>query len=84
VATRIEEITEVLEDGKSGLLVPAHDPHALAEAITEILNNKTKANLLGQNARKIAEEKFSVKKMVEQLEGVYEKLLDEKRLYGDS
>jgi len=84
VATRIEGITEVLEDGKTGLLVPAQDPHALAEAITEILNNKTKANLLGQNARKIAEEKFSVKKMVEQLEWVYEKLLNEKRSYGDS
>lgn len=80
VATRIDGITEVLENGETGLLVPAKNPHELAEAIIEILKNKTKADLLGQNARKIVEEKFSVKKMVEQTELVYEKLLTEKRL----
>jgi glycosyltransferase involved in cell wall biosynthesis len=80
VATRIDGITEVLENSKTGLLVPAKKPHDLAEAIIEILKNKTKANLLGKNARKIVEEKFSVKRMVEQTELVYEKLLTEKRL----
>jgi len=80
VATRIDGITEVLENGETGLLVPAKNPHDLAEAIIEILKNKTKADLLGQNARKIVEEKFSVKRMVEQTELVYEKLLTEKRL----
>jgi len=80
VATRIDGMTEVLENSETGLLVPAKNPHKLAEAIIEILKNKTKADLLGQNARKIVEEKFSVKKMVEQTELVYEKLLTEKRL----
>ena len=80
VATRIDGMTEVLENGETGLLVPAKNPHELAEVIIEILKNKTKADLLGQNARKIIEEKFSVKRMVEQTELVYEKLLTEKRL----
>jgi len=78
VATKIEGISEVLVSDKTGLLVPAKNPIALAGAITEILNDKTKAILLGQNARKMAEEYFSVKKMVEQTELVYEKLLNEK------
>jgi len=80
VATRIDGITEVLENRETGLLVPAKNPHELAEAIIEILKNKMKADLLGQNARKIVEEKFSVKKMVGQTELVYERLLTEKRL----
>lgn len=82
VATRIDGVTEVLENGKMGLLVPAKNPHALAEAILKVLNNKTKADLLGQNARKMVEEKFSVEKMVEQIEWVYEKLLNEKDYTG--
>ncbi|NOR54184.1 MAG: glycosyltransferase, partial [Candidatus Aminicenantes bacterium] len=80
VATRIDGMTEVLENSETGLLVPTKNSHELAEAIIEILKNKTKADLLGQNARKIVEEKFSVKRMVEQTELVYEKLLTEKRL----
>jgi len=80
VATEIDGITEVLENGETGILVPAKKPHELAEAIIEILKNKTKADLLGRNARKIVEEKFSVKRMVEQTELVYEKLLTEKIL----
>jgi len=79
VATRIDGITEVLENGKTGLLVPAKNPQGLAAAITGILNDKAKANLFGQNARKAVKEKFSVKKMVEQTEGTYEKLLYENR-----
>lgn len=37
---------------------------------------------MGQNARKIAEEKFGVEKMVEQIEWVYEGLLNEKVIFG--
>lgn len=80
VATRIDGITEVLEDGKTGLLVPAKNSHALADVLIEILKDKKKASLLGRNARKMAEEKFSVERMVRQTESVYEKLLIEKRL----
>jgi len=83
VATRIDGITEVLENSKTGLLVPAKNSHALAEAIVGILNDKAKANFFGQNAREAAKEKFSVKKMVVQIELAYEKLLHEKGFYDN-
>ncbi|UCC38729.1 MAG: glycosyltransferase family 4 protein [Candidatus Aminicenantes bacterium] len=82
VATKIDGITEVLENGKTGLLVSPESTGELAEAIIEILTNKTKADLLGQNARRLAVEKFSVKKMVEQTEEVYKNLLREKKIFG--
>lgn len=81
VATRIDGITEVLEHVKTGLLVPAENSHALAEAIAGILNDKAKANFFGRNAREAAKEKFSVKKMVQQTERLYEELLNGKKLY---
>lgn len=80
VATLIDGITEVLEDGKTGLLAPAKNSHALADVMTDILKDEKKACLLGKNARKMAEEKFSVERMVRKTESVYEKLLIEKRL----
>ncbi len=83
VATRIDGITEVLENSKTGLLVPAKNSHTLAEAIVRILDDKEKANFFGQNAREAAKEKFSVKKMVEQIELAYEKLLHEKGIYDN-
>ena len=83
VATRIDGITEVLENSKTGLLVPAKNSHALAEAIVGILNDKAKANFFGQNAREATKEKFSVKKMVVQIELAYEKLLHEKGFYDN-
>lgn len=83
VATRIDGVIEVLENSKTGLLVPAKNSHALAEAIVGILNDKAKANFFGQNAREAAKEKFSVKKMVEQIELAYEKLLHEKGFYDN-
>ncbi len=83
VATRIDGITEVLENDKTGLLVTAKNSHALAEAIVGILNDKAKANFFGQNAREVAKERFSVKKMVEEIELAYEKLLLEKGFYDN-
>ncbi len=83
VATRIDGVTEVLENSKTGLLVPAKNSHALAEAIVGILNDQAKANFFGQNAKEAAKEKFSVKKMVEQIELAYEKLLREKGFYDN-
>ena len=83
VATRIDGVIEVLENSKTGLLVPAKNSHALAEAIVGILKDKAKASFFGQKAREAAKEKFSVKKMVEQIELAYEKLLHEKGFYDN-
>lgn len=80
VATDIDGISEVLVDRKTGLLVPPKNPQALAEAILKVLNNKIMSNLLGQNARRIAEEEFSVEKIVKQTECIYQELLREKGL----
>ena len=50
---------EMLEHGKSGLLVPPRDPSAMAEAICKLLSDPNYAQLMGQAARQRAIDHFS-------------------------
>lgn len=50
VATRVGGVAEIVEDRRSGRLVPAEDPPALAEAIVEVLGANEQATQLGQAA----------------------------------
>ena len=75
VATDIDGITEVLDNGKTGLLVPPKDTKALTDAITYLLVHSDKAYQIGLTARKVVEERFRVDVMVQKVEEVYEELL---------
>ena len=74
VATNIEGIMEILENGVSGLLVPPRDTEALAEAVIDLLKHQDKANQMGMAARRVVEERFGVDTMVQQVRKVYEEL----------
>ncbi len=72
VATRIGGIPEVVEDGKTGLLVERKDSQALAEAIGRLLDDPAFARGLGQNGRQQIEAKYSLDAMGERLLALYE------------
>ena len=74
VATNIEGIMEILENGVSGLLVPPRDTEALAEAVIDLLKHQDKANQMGIAARRVVEERFGVETMVQKVKKVYEEL----------
>ena len=78
VATNIEGISEVVEHGKTGILVPPEDSQALAKGIISLLRDKDRAQQIGQAARKRVEERFSVQTMVRETEAVYESVVKEK------
>jgi glycogen(starch) synthase len=50
VASRVDGIPEVVEDGVSGLLVPPGEPQALADAIDAVLSDPALAHRLAANA----------------------------------
>jgi glycosyltransferase involved in cell wall biosynthesis len=75
VATDIDGIKDVLDNGKTGLLVPPKDPEALSEAIVNLLIQRDKAYQMGKKARTVVNEQFSVDTMVEKVEEVYQELL---------
>jgi glycosyltransferase involved in cell wall biosynthesis len=79
VATSVGGTPEVIEEGRTGLLVPPADPAALARAMTHLLNEPGLAAHMGRSGRRVIEEKFSMQQMVRNTEQLYSDLLAKRR-----
>lgn len=82
VACRAGGIPEVIEDGATGLLAPPNDIDAVASAVSRLLEDKGLAEKLGQNARKVIEEKHSLKTMAETTLDFYDRIYKAKANRG--
>ena len=71
VTSDCDGIPEDIEDGVSGLIVPKEDERSLAEAIKNLLDNRSMASSLGENAAKTYNDKFSMGGMAIGLEGLF-------------
>ncbi|MFH1406873.1 MAG: glycosyltransferase family 4 protein [Candidatus Omnitrophota bacterium] len=74
VASKVGGVLEVIDDGKTGMLVPAKDPGALAEAIEFLLDNKARADAMADEAKKAVFEKFNLYQMAEKILKVYKEI----------
>lgn len=68
-------LPEVVEDGVSGLLVPAGNAASLGAALSRLIGDAGLRRQLAMGARERIESKFSVKNTVEQTRRLYERLL---------
>ena len=68
---------ELLEDGRSGRLVPPDDPSRLADAILEIAGDLGKATRYGESARERFERDFTEQAMKDSLWRLYDELIRE-------
>lgn len=75
VATATEGAREIVEHGRSGLIVPVGDHEALAEAILSLLTDDEARARLGARARASARERFGLMRMVAATERVYAEAL---------
>ena len=75
VATNVGGNAEAVEDGVSGLIVPAEDPNALAAAITQLLANPAKAKAMGVAGKRRVAERFTTEAMMMQTTATYRRLL---------
>jgi glycosyltransferase involved in cell wall biosynthesis len=71
VATRVGGIPEVIEDGRSGVLVPPHDDRALAAGILRLIARPDLAARMGEAARQTVEARFSFERMVGEFQQLY-------------
>lgn len=74
VATRVNGVSEVVEDGVTALLVPPRAPDMLARATIALLANKEMGSRLGAAARQQAEQRFGMERMIQGVEALYEEL----------
>lgn len=72
VATAVGGTSEVLDDGRTGILVPPGDVTALAGHVLALIRNPARAVFLGAAARRAVGEKFGAPSMVGRLEDLYE------------
>ena len=79
VASRVSAIPEIVVEGETGLLVPPKDPENLSRALLALLRDLARAREMGQRGRQRLEQQFTVARMVEQTQAVYEGLVDRER-----
>jgi len=70
ISTKVIGPSQIIENGKNGLLVEPNNPEKLAKAISSLISNRTLAKKMGLYGREIVEKKYSLKKIV----GLHEKL----------
>lgn len=63
VATRTPSLADYLEDGVNALTVPTGDAQALAEAISQVFEDRTRRELLGSGGRAAVEQTFNARAM---------------------
>jgi L-malate glycosyltransferase len=75
VVTSVGGIPEVVENDKTGLLVPPGDPKALSTALLRLLREPETARRLGEDAKKRYEELFRPEIVTRKLENLFEDLI---------
>jgi glycosyltransferase involved in cell wall biosynthesis len=80
VSTRVGGVPNVVQDGESGLLVPARDPATFAEAVLSLLRDPDRAALLGQAGRRAVFPRHASGRLVADVERLYLELAREKGL----
>jgi len=78
IGTRVGGVPEALRDGESGLLVPAHDPAALAEAINELLGDPVRRQRMGEVGRQFALTSYGLERMGDEMVALYSRLLEQR------
>lgn len=74
VTTPVGVATDVVDDGRNGLVVPAGDVGALAAAVSRLLGDRALGDRLGAAARDDARRSFGIDRMVERTIDLYREL----------
>ena len=83
VATAAPGTTEIVQDNKTGLLVPIHNPPALTQALRRVLDDPNLAQRLGNGGRALVETEFRADTMVNRFAELYEQIARAKGLLAD-
>jgi len=75
VVTPVGGVPEVVKDGVNGLIVPAGDPAALAEAIWRVHENPVRASGLGRAAAATVRDRYSHRTTARRIMEIYEQVL---------
>jgi glycosyltransferase involved in cell wall biosynthesis len=75
VLTAVGGVPEIVDSGRTGLLVPPGDPAALAEGILQMLADPERASEMARAGAADVRQRFSVRRMCGEYESLYAQLL---------
>lgn len=75
VVTNIWALNALVQNGVNGVLVEPRNVAGLAEGIRGLLRDREFREKIGKTGRQTAEERFSLDRMIQELERVYEEIL---------
>ncbi len=82
VGTRVAGIPEVVEDGRTGLLVPPADSASLGRALATLFTDANLRGRLGRDGRAAVLPRFGVDRYVRAVTQLYDRLLNESSPVG--
>jgi glycosyltransferase involved in cell wall biosynthesis len=82
IATRAGALSEIIEDGVTGILVPPADPGALSEALRLLLSDAELCRRMGQAGRERVLRNFTWRRTAERMAQAYEEVRREAALRG--
>ena len=71
VAASVGGLLDLIDDGRTGVLVPPDDPAALAHALEALIDSPERAAVIGATAREEIARRYSFDRMVRAFEGLY-------------
>jgi glycosyltransferase involved in cell wall biosynthesis len=84
VATPVTGIPEIIHDGITGLLIPEHDPGALAAAIERLLDDEALRCRLARHARELIEREFDIDRNTERLRELFSTAVAGRTMFAEA
>lgn len=76
ISTNVGGVSSLIEDGKTGFLVPANDPYQMAYLMKYIIDHKERNLEIGSVAYKVAMERHDRKKILERVVEIYNDVIE--------
>ena len=73
IASQVGGVSEIIENGQNGQLVPKENSTEITKAIKLIIASQKRQQRLGDNLKQSVKKKFSLTKMIKETEKVYKK-----------
>jgi glycosyltransferase involved in cell wall biosynthesis len=78
IASNVGGVPEVVQDGRTGILVPPGDHRRLAEAIVKLSGDAQLCRQMGQAGHRFVKENYSWEKSLDMMCSLYDKLIHER------
>jgi glycosyltransferase involved in cell wall biosynthesis len=74
VATSVGGLTEIVSENQTGFLVPPNNPQALANALIDLLRDKSLADQMGHAGRERMVENFDLRKQMRKVYSILQEV----------